>query len=333
MAGARRFRAVLPPPGQNGLALRADKEYLPPMQERSHHVLLVRKVRNDKVAALVPEIVKWLEARGHRVSVVDSGADDPVYDRPDLDFALVLGGDGTMLGAARRVARTGLPLLGVNFGRIGYLTDLEPEQWRQGLTECLTGALPMRAYMTLRWRVRRDGEVVDEGHAVNDVVVSRAELARLVRLRISVDGHYMGDMRSDGAIVATPMGSSSYSVSAHGPLLHPGLDAVVFTPICPFRHALPPMALPSESRISIQILPGSTESRVTVDGQDGREILIGDTVEVTGRPESVYFLGRGRSFFDRLRSCGFIRPVSQASVVEGETAVPGVTDNHVEERA
>ena len=278
-------------------------------QSQSRHILLVCKAHNLRAAVLGREMAAWLEERGHRATCLEAGVDSPAYELPDLDFAVVLGGDGTMLGVARRVARRRLPLLGINFGRVGYLADVQPENWRQGLAECLDGRAPIREHMALHWELRRKGEVISEGSAINDVVLSRAAMARLVSMDICVDKRHMCTLRSDGVLIFTPLGSSGYSVSAGGPLLHPSLEALVFTPICPFLNTIPPMVFPCERHFRMKLLPGTTESYLTVDGQEGEMLEVGDLLDVTGDVGAIRFLGNGTPFFERLRTRGFVTPV------------------------
>lgn len=206
-----------------------------------------------------------------------------------------------------------VPLLGINFGRVGFLTDAQPEHWREKLAACLDGSLPSRTCLALSWTLVRSGITVARGAAVNDVVLSRGSLSRLVCMNISVDGQPMGALRSDGVILSTPVGSSGYSVSAGGPLLYPSLEVLAFTPICPFLNTISPMVFPGASLFRLEILHGSTECFITVDGQEGQLLEIGDYVEVTGLPAAVHFLGDEVSFFERLRSRGFVLPTASGA--------------------
>lgn len=283
------------------------------MQSKARHILVVRKANSDRAARLEAEIGAWLRARGHSVTAISGGFDDPAYALPDLDFAVVLGGDGTMLGVARRVAGRGIPLLGINFGRVGFLADIQPEQWEKGLADSLAGITPERTCMALQWKVVRNGSTLAKGVAVNDVVLSRAALSRLVNMDIGVDGQEMCHLRSDGVILSTPIGSSGYSVSAGGPLLYPSLNCMVFTPICPFLNTIPPMVFPQATRFGIDLLPGTTETYITVDGQEGLLLQVGDRVEVTGLEDAVCFVGNEMPFFERLRTRGFVTDMASGA--------------------
>lgn len=269
------------------------------------HILLVCKARHERAAQLGEEIRAWLEERGHKAHLVEAGLDSSLYTDA-LDFVVVLGGDGTMLGVARRLVGSDVPVLGINFGRVGFLTDAQPENWREKLAECLDGHEPVRSCMALSWSLVRDGEEIQGGAAVNDVVVSRGSLSRLVCLDIWVDGQRMGALRSDGIILCTPVGSSGYSVSAGGPLLYPAMDAIGFTPVCPFLNTISPMVFPGSTDIELQILRGSTDCYLTVDGQEGHKLKKDDLVRISGLPAAVRFMGEGTCFFERLRSRGFV---------------------------
>ncbi|MTJ92659.1 MAG: NAD(+)/NADH kinase [Desulfovibrio sp.] len=271
------------------------------------HILLVYKARHERAAALAEEAALWLRQKGHEVTaVICAGADSPAYAADPLDFVVVLGGDGTMLGVARRLVGRKVPVLGINFGRIGFLTDAQPEQWCEKLEECLTGAEPVRSCMALSWSLTRKGSQIATGSAVNDVVLSRGSLSRLVLFDVYIAGERLGSLRGDGIIVATPVGSSGYSVSAGGSLLHPSMEAIAITPICPFLNSISPMVFPGNTECSFQILQGSTDCFLTVDGQEGQQLELGDIVTVAGLPDAVHFLGKGTTFFERLRSRGFV---------------------------
>ena len=279
------------------------------------HILLVCKARHERAAQLGEEIGAWLEARGHNAHMVEAGQDSSLYSGR-LDFVVVLGGDGTMLGVARRLVGRDVPVLGINFGRVGFLTDAQPENWREKLTECLDGHKPVRFCMALKWSLTRDGQEVKAGAAVNDVVVSRGALARLVCLDVRVDGQRMGSLRSDGIILCTPVGSSGYSVSAGGPLLYPTMDAIGFTPVCPFLNTISPMVFPGSTNIELQVVRASTDCYLTIDGQEGHTLQKGDLVRISGLSAAVRFMGEGTCFFERLRSRGFVLQGSVGSCTE-----------------
>lgn len=268
-------------------------------------ILVVTKDRVPEARDLGLKIVHWLREKGHTVSVVASCQATNLYDDPALSRIIVLGGDGTILGVARRVVGRNIPLVCINFGRVGFLSDIEPEQWEEGLSEILESDV-VRSMASLRWSLMRYGHLVAHGYAVNDVVLSRASLARLVHADIFVDGELMGNVRADGFLLSTPVGSSGYSVSAGGPLLTPSLNALAFVPICPFLNTIPSMVFSCHTVFRFVLKPGTTESYLTVDGQEGQIMQTNDILEVEGIPDSVHFLGKGLSFIKRLRTRSFI---------------------------
>lgn len=266
------------------------------------NILLVRKAAHKGAHALARQIKPWLEAHGCTTTTLEAGNnEDPTYNE-NFDCAIVLGGDGTMLGVARKLAARNIPLLGINFGRVGFLTDAQPATWESTLSQCLLGTLPTRPCLALQWHLVRDGEEILSGHATNDVVVSRGSLARLVCFNIYANDQSVGYLRSDGLILATPVGSSGYNVSAGGPLLYSDMNAIALTPICPFMNTISHMVFPGDIQFRIHIEPGSTDCYLTIDGQEGALLHTGDHINVTGLPGGILFLGTGHSYFDRLRN-------------------------------
>lgn len=282
-------------------------------------VLVVFKARHAKARALGLEVIAWLKARGLAARLCEAGggagrgtgAGDGLPS-PAL-CVIVLGGDGTILGVARRFAFSGIPLFGINFGRVGFLTTAEPANWQERLETALAPATPVQDCLVLRWQVLRAGELLTQGVAINDVVVGRGALARLVGLHIGVDGCPMGVLRCDGLVCCSPVGSSGYSASAGGPILHPAMDAIGLTPICPCPGSVAPLVLPGSKVCRVGIAP-SAEAWLTVDGQEGQALEGGDEVLVTGAADGVRFLG-GVRFFEKLRVRGF---ALDADACEGE---------------
>ncbi|MBR6467678.1 MAG: NAD(+)/NADH kinase [Desulfovibrio sp.] len=283
-------------------------------------ILIVAKARVAAASELAEEIARWLREQGRKASVLVAGVDSPLYSDPSLGLIIVLGGDGTILGCARKVVGRRVPLVCINFGRVGFLSDIEPEQWREGLAEVLASR-HMRAMSALRWKLMRYGHDVAHGYAVNDVVLSHGALARLVLADIYIDGELMGTVRADGFLLSTPMGSSGYSVSAAGPLLSPTVGGVAFVPICPFLNTIPPMVFPCGTVFRFELKPGTTESCVTLDGQDGQDMQTHDVLEVESVPDCVFLLGKGLSFIERLRTRSFIL---QNPIRRGENAPSGL---------
>ena len=269
------------------------------------NVLVVTKVRVPEAQSLGQTIARWMRSRCQEVNVVSSGHITPLYDDPELDLVIVLGGDGTILGVARHIVLRKIPIVCINFGRVGFLADIEPENWEEGLDAALSSNT-CRSAACLRWALLRYGHLVAGGYAVNDVVLSRSAMARLVYANIYTDGELMGAVRADGFLLSSPIGSSGYSVAANGPLLFPTLNALAFVPICPFLNTIPPMVFPTNTVFRFHLLPGTTESYLTVDGQEGHMMQTNDIVEIEGIPDCIRFLGPGLSFIERLRTRSFI---------------------------
>lgn len=215
-----------------------------------------------------------------------------------------VGGDGTLLSSARAVGATGVPILGVNLGSLGFLTETRCEE----VAEVLVSALEGRAVLEDRsvLQVWRDGDTgTPDGIALNDVVFSNQQMARLISLSLIVDGEWVTDYRADGLILATPTGSTAYNLAAGGPLVMPGVDALLATPICPHSLSQRPLILPRRARVTVRLPEtGPTDQvQVTLDGQVGFPLTQGGHVDVAVAPYTVRLVRpAGRSFFSTLRN-------------------------------
>ena len=217
------------------------------------------------------------------------------------DLGLVIGGDGTMLGIGRQVAAYGLPLIGINQGRLGFITDSPIEQYAQTLKPMLLGSYEEEQRSMLHAQVWRDKHCVFDAFAMNDVVVNRGATSGMVELRIEVDGRFVATQRADGLIVATPTGSTAYSLSAGGPLMHPTLGGWVIAPIAPHTLSNRPIVLPDTSKISIEVVSGRDAS-ANFDMQSLASLMIGDQITVEQSSHKVRFLHpQGWNYFDTLR--------------------------------
>jgi NAD+ kinase len=232
-------------------------------------------------------------------------ANYPALTVPEIgaraDVAVVLGGDGTMLGIGRRLAPYRTPLIGVNHGRLGFITDIPIEQMREVLPPMLAGRYEREERTLLEARIVRAGEPIYQALAFNDVVVNRSGVSGMVELRVSVDGVFMYNQRSDGLIVATPTGSTAYALSAQGPILHPQLQGIVLVPIAPHALSNRPIVLPDNCRIGIQFI-GGRDVNVNFDMQSFTSLELQDTIEVRRSTHTVPFLHPvGYSYFRTLR--------------------------------
>ncbi|HZX28148.1 MAG TPA: NAD kinase [Telluria sp.] len=219
----------------------------------------------------------------------------------EADLAIVMGGDGTMLGIARQLAPFDVPLIGINQGRLGFMTDIPLERMIPALSEILGGKASAERRTMLEATVQRDGAEIASGIAVNDVVVARGAGAGMVELKVFVDGDFMSIQRSDGLIVATPTGSTAYALSAGGPLLHPTLNGIGLVPIAPHALSNRPIVVPDSSVIVIEIVSGRDIS-VNFDMQTFASLRNGDRIVIERSPNTITFLHpAGWSYYDTLR--------------------------------
>jgi NAD+ kinase len=232
----------------------------------------------------------------------DSAPLDEIGKR--IDLAIVVGGDGTLLHTARMLAPHGVPLIGVNLGRLGFLTDISTERMEDDLGRILDGDFKTEPRILLEAEVVRDGQVQHRANAMNDVVINKGTLARLIEFETRVDGEFVSSTRADGIIVATPTGSTAYALSAGGPILHPTLPALVLVPICPHTLSDRPLAVGSDSLIEITMISTSRQSaHVTFDGQTNFALHDKDLLRVrrSERPAILVHPSR-RSHYEVLRA-------------------------------
>ena len=275
---------------------------------------LVCKHQDPRVASTAESLVDLL--RGHDVKVrldetsavawPDSGLDTVSRESlgADCDLVIVVGGDGTFLGVARTLVRPRARLLGVNLGRLGFLADLSPADMEVQLGPILAGEFDEDLRFLLDTRVRSNGREVAALGALNEVVVQKQNVARLIHFDTYIDGRLLNSQRSDGLIVSTPTGSTAYALSGGGPILHPNLDAVVLVPICPHTLSSRPIVVDSDSRIEIVVQHAPTDgAALTGDGQDPVGLQAGDRVVVRRRPEPLHLVHpKGHDHFSVLRA-------------------------------
>lgn len=255
--------------------------------------------RKPDSMTLAEEMATWLQQRGCTAWLGSAWNEDAVHARleaaPGLDTLVTLGGDGTILRAARVGAHFGVPILGVKMGRLGFLAEVEPENWQEPLAGILDGRYWLERRMMLDVRVLRDGPAVDDrGHercyqALNEVVVSRGGLARIVRVTTAIDGDFLTTYAADGVIVATATGSTGYALAAGGPILPPELRNILLIPIAAHLSLDRPIVLSEGSTVSLKTV-ADHQVILTVDGQFEIELQDADLVEVTASPDSADFI-------------------------------------------
>lgn len=274
-------------------------------------IALVVRQNTAGIEEPVARILGFLQGSGYRVVFeadtaahlgmpgVEAMSVNDIGEQADL--AVVMGGDGTMLGIARQLAKYDIPLIGINLGRLGFITDIPVDRMLPALGEILQGKATAEKRTLLEGRVMREGQMIYCGVAVNDVVVARGSGAGMAELRVAVDGQFMYNQRSDGLIVSTPTGSTAYALSAGGPLLHPSLQGIVLVPIAPHALSNRPIAVPDTSEIVVEIVSGRDIS-VNFDMQTFASLQHGDEIVISRSPNTITFLHpEGWSYYHTLR--------------------------------
>lgn len=257
---------------------------------------IVAKPDSKAAADAAEGLARWLAARGCE-AVRDPATPD------GLDLVVVLGGDGTLLASARLVAGRAIPILGVNLGGLGFLTEVTAEEMLGTLERVLAGRYTVSERMLLTARLVRGGQTIAEHTVLNDAVLTKVALARLVELTVAVDGTPITTFRGDGLIVATPTGSTGYSLSAGGPIIHPEDRSILITPIAPHTLTLRPLVVPDSVAVAVERTRDDGEVALTLDGQIGYPVLPHDVVEVRRAAATVPLVHSPvRSYFDVLRT-------------------------------
>ena len=278
---------------------------------------IVAKTRLAEAAGVIAELAGWLEARGVRpvfdtetARLVGLPRERPTASRDDLphecDLVVVLGGDGTLIGMAGRIANAGvdIPILGVNFGSLGFLTEITLPELYASLEAVLDGTAEIEPRLMLRSQTIRGTTVCSDRVALNDVVITKGALSRIIDLAVEIGGQPVMRVRADGLIIASPTGSTAYNLAAGGPIVHPAVDALLLTPIAPHMLTNRPIVVPAAAEIRVQpAVDGSNEELfVTLDGQSVHALQAADVVVVrqAGRPVRLV-RAMTRTYFDVLR--------------------------------
>ncbi|HJR58487.1 MAG TPA: NAD(+)/NADH kinase [Vicinamibacterales bacterium] len=278
---------------------------------------IVAKTRLAEAAGVIAELAGWLEARGVRpvfdtetARLVGLPRERPTASRDDLphecDLVVVLGGDGTLIGMAGRIANAGvdIPILGVNFGSLGFLTEITLPELYASLEAVLDGTAEIEPRLMLRSQTIRGTTIYSDRVALNDVVITKGALSRIIDLAVEIGGQPVMRVRADGLIIASPTGSTAYNLAAGGPIVHPAVDALLLTPIAPHMLTNRPIVVPAAAEIRVQpAVDGSNEELfVTLDGQSVHALQAADVVVVrqAGRPVRLV-RAMTRTYFDVLR--------------------------------
>lgn len=275
-------------------------------------IALIGKYQSMEVAETVMQIAGFLRDRGLVVWIEEGTASSastasgfPVVTYEEIgagaDLAIVVGGDGTMLSAARRLAENDVPLMGVNQGRVGFLTDVGREEALERIAEMLDGHYAEESRFMLDAEVLRRGERIFRALALNDVVVNKGDVGRLIEFDLKIDDEYVYTQRSDGMIIATPTGSTAYALSANGPILHPSIRGIALVPLCPHALTARPVTLPDTCKIEVALLPPH-DARLHFDGHSRFDARAGDCVRITRSPHVIRLLHPpSYSYFAMLR--------------------------------
>jgi len=281
------------------------------MDSPFRHAAIIGKYQAEGMRGVLEEIAHFLIRQGLKVSLeqqtalntglTDFGALTADELGQQCDLAVVVGGDGTMLGIARQLARYGTALVGINQGRLGFITDVNLGQFAEALAPMIAGDYVEERRTMLEGIVSRDGQVIFEGFAMNDVVVSRGATSSMVELKVDIGDEFVANFRSDGLIIGSPTGSTAYALSAGGPILHPGIKGWVLVPIAPHDLSNRPIVLPDTGEINIEVVAGRGAS-VSFDMQSLATLLHGDRIRVRRSEHRVRFLHpRGWSYYATLR--------------------------------
>lgn len=285
----------------------------PAMNNSFQRIGLIGKYGASAVGATLRRLVDYLQTHGLDITLDESAAEHLPNTalcsvaRPDLaarcDLVIVVGGDGTILNAGRSLADAGVPLVGVNLGRLGFLADVTPDHMVDQLDRILAGEYALEERALLHATVQRDGRVINASDALNDVVIHKWDVARMIELEVRIDDRLLNTQRSDGLIVATPTGSTAYALSGGGPILHPSLDAMVLVPICPHSLNNRPIVINESSAVEVIVCAGDyTRVQLTCDGQVTFAVLPGDRVSICKKAHALQLIHPpGYDYYEILR--------------------------------
>lgn len=275
-------------------------------------VAIVAKPQKEELHQILPELLLWLRAHGYDPVIDDVGGtyteEARVVQRHQLpaenpELVIVLGGDGTLLAAARVFAKTDVPVLSVNLGSLGFLTEVRLEELYSHLEGWSKSCCGIEERSMLHCELQRGGELISEHEALNDVVVSKGAIARMGDFRVALDQQLVAAFRADGVIISTPTGSTAYSLAANGPILAPNVDALIVTPVCPHLLTLRPIVVQGDSDLKLSVAGIPDQTYLTVDGQEAIALEVGDELHCRKSQYKVKLVRMGATgFFDVLRA-------------------------------
>ncbi len=275
-------------------------------------VAIISKPSKTELAGILPELLSWFRDQGYRIYLDQETAQytngEEVVPRQEIgakhpDFALVLGGDGTLLSAARSVAHEGVPILAVNLGSLGFLTEVPLSELYPTLDAVNSCLCPLEERSVLDCSLFRGGECLAHHFALNDAVVNKSAISRLIDFDLLIDGAFVFNYKADGVIIATPTGSTAYSLAAGGPILMPSVESFVVTPVCPHSLTHRPLVVTDKAEIELRVETSDEEDAfLSIDGQVGLPVKQGDRVICHRAGHTVKLLRMRKTFFEALRA-------------------------------
>jgi NAD+ kinase len=269
-------------------------------------VSIIVKPGDDEALATAQKLATWLSGKGieHGRGPMVAGSDETDSAKfADGELIIVLGGDGTMISAARTAADADVLVMGINYGGLGYLTDFRIEEMHSGIEAVFAGEYDVDTRVMLRAELWRGEEKLADGRVLNDVVINKAAVARIIEINVSLNGLFVNSFRADGLIVSTPTGSTAYNLSAGGPIIFPSMNAVVLTPICPFTLTNRPIVVPDSAEIELTLDNENEGVVLSLDGQTGYAMHSGDRVRIRKSGTTLKLVQPpNRNYFDVLRN-------------------------------
>jgi NAD+ kinase len=274
-------------------------------------VAIMSKPAKPELARILPELLQWLKQRNYQVVLDKESAQyaqgpevlaRESIGRLALDFVIVLGGDGTLLSAARVVAKSGIPILGINLGTLGFLTEVPLAEMYDSLEAVDQNRARIESRLLLHCQLVRGGHCIADFESLNDVIVSKAAIARLASFELHIDKMFVSNYKADGLIISTPTGSTAYSMAAGGPILTPSVDGFVVTPVSPHSLTHRVLVVRDSSEIVIGVKTGDEQAFLSIDGQLGTPALDGDQVVCRKSEHTVRIFQIKRNFFEVLRT-------------------------------
>jgi len=272
---------------------------------------IITKRNKPEALSLARDIVGWLSARGVKVFVEKEVAEqighpdhidrDGIPSRADL--LIVLGGDGTLLSVARLSGVESIPVLGINLGGLGFLTEISKEETFPVLEKIIAGDFETEQRLMLKATILRQGEIIGESTVLNDIVINKGVLARIIDMETYIDGAYLTTFKADGLILATPTGSTAYSLAAGGPIVYPSLNSIIVNPICPHTITNRPLVVHDTATVKIILKTANQNVHITLDGQVGMPLQGGDVVEAHKAPGHIQLIRSPyKTYFELLRT-------------------------------